>query len=237
MKTISCVLQAETGEGESCPGVLQPLPQRYLHTQTPQTYPGPVIQASGSWSDPTSSKYERSDTYHHRPSATSTKGSPTHTATFTSFWNASTLSSSSSTCSGFALSSTTCRDYPAQPSPVMGGLLGRRCVLSDRSYQTIKTVQSVQPVKGHPVWALVSVTAGAWCSSTDKVKIMHTCDYLHVHDLFVMQQFIDLLTSGWPPRCTFLQWKDCLFEKTTKIKFWLRDILVCVKWVDHLPPI
>lgn len=163
MKTMSCVLQAKTGEGEGCPGVLQLFPQCYLHPQTSKTNSGPFIKASDSWSDPTTSKCNRSDTYCHSPTATSTKGSPSHVATSscnasTLSCNVSTLSSPSSTCSGFAFFFTTNWGHPAQHSSVVGGLLGRRRVLSDWSYQTIKTVQPVQPLKSHPVWALVSLT-------------------------------------------------------------------------------
>lgn len=219
---MSCVLQAETGKGKSHLGVLQLFPQCHLHAQTSTTNWGSVIQYPDSWSNNTSPK---SNAYCHSPTPTSTRGPPTPIATSTTSCHASTLSSSSSTCTWFAFTATCNPDHSTQPSPVMGGLLRCRRILSNRSFQTLEPVQSF---KSHPIWALVTLTSAAWWNSTDEVKNMHNCDYLHVTNLWVMQHKIDLLTLWWSASCTYLEWNDCLFDKIKCLVGVNPGVCVCV---------
>lgn len=57
----------------------------------------------------------------------------------------------------FRLGLRSARDphQPAKSSPVVGRVLRRRCVLSDRSVQAL---QPLQPIQSHPFRALVSLT-------------------------------------------------------------------------------
>lgn len=163
-----CVLQAAVGQGEARSGVLQLLPLRHLHPQTPCNMSGAAHQErDGPRNCSTCPNHNRRDTHCHQPASTPTGAFSTPAATPSASCTASaaappsTFSSSITSCPGLPSAPACGPHHPAQPSPVVGRLLGRRCVLSDWSFQALQALQPLEPIESHPVWTLVSLTSDA----------------------------------------------------------------------------